>query len=310
MDAPGRHGGRRHVRRQSGRAGRGARRARRLRGRGPRRACRAHRRDDSRQDARMAGAPSADRRRPRPRRDARDRVRPGSARRRSPRPELATRVAEEAAQRGLLLLKAGTYSNCNRVLCPLVITRSGARRGAGRLGRRARSGSRVAVRGRPHVLSRGARRATPAPAARPMIGERDRRALRAARSSSARAACRPSTRRTTSCSSGTSRSKVLHPHYGDDEEYVERFRREARAVAQLSHPNIVTVIDRGEADGQQFIVFEYIDGENLEAARRAHRPAAGAARDRARRSQIADGARVRARARARAPRREAAERAR
>jgi 4-aminobutyrate aminotransferase/(S)-3-amino-2-methylpropionate transaminase len=40
----------------------------------------------------------------------------------APAPELATRVAEEAAQRGLLLLKAGTYSNCNRVLCPLVIT--------------------------------------------------------------------------------------------------------------------------------------------------------------------------------------------
>jgi 4-aminobutyrate aminotransferase/(S)-3-amino-2-methylpropionate transaminase len=41
-----------------------------------------------------------------------------------PAPELATRVAEEAAQRGLLLLKAGTFSNCNRVLCPLVITDS------------------------------------------------------------------------------------------------------------------------------------------------------------------------------------------
>jgi 4-aminobutyrate aminotransferase / (S)-3-amino-2-methylpropionate transaminase / 5-aminovalerate transaminase len=39
-----------------------------------------------------------------------------------PAPELASRVAEEAAQRGLLLLRAGTYSNCNRVLCPLVIT--------------------------------------------------------------------------------------------------------------------------------------------------------------------------------------------
>jgi serine/threonine-protein kinase len=57
--------------------------------------------------------------------------------------------------------------------------------------------------------------------------------------------------------------KVLHPHFGDDAEYVERFRREARAVAQLSHPNIVTVIDRGEADGHQFIVFEFVDGENL-----------------------------------------------
>src|SRR6266852_7043031 len=57
--------------------------------------------------------------------------------------------------------------------------------------------------------------------------------------------------------------KVLHPHFGDDEEYVERFRREARAAAQLSHPNIVTVIDRGDADGNQFIVFEFIDGESL-----------------------------------------------
>ena len=57
--------------------------------------------------------------------------------------------------------------------------------------------------------------------------------------------------------------KVLHPHHGDDSEYVERFRREARSVAQLSHPNIVTVIDRGESDGQQYIVFEYVDGESL-----------------------------------------------
>ena len=57
--------------------------------------------------------------------------------------------------------------------------------------------------------------------------------------------------------------KMLHPHFGGDDEYVERFRREARAVAQMSHPNIVTVIDRGEDDGQQFIVFEFVDGENL-----------------------------------------------
>jgi serine/threonine-protein kinase len=57
--------------------------------------------------------------------------------------------------------------------------------------------------------------------------------------------------------------KVLHAHFLDDPEYVERFRREARAVAQLSHPHIVTVIDRGSSDGHQFIVFEYVDGENL-----------------------------------------------
>lgn len=57
--------------------------------------------------------------------------------------------------------------------------------------------------------------------------------------------------------------KVLHEHFADDDESVERFRREARSVAQLSHPHIVTVIDRGEADGRQFIVFEYVDGENL-----------------------------------------------
>jgi serine/threonine protein kinase len=57
--------------------------------------------------------------------------------------------------------------------------------------------------------------------------------------------------------------KVLHEQYTGDGDYVERFRREARSVAQLSHPNIVTVIDRGEQDDRQFIVFEYVDGENL-----------------------------------------------
>ena len=57
--------------------------------------------------------------------------------------------------------------------------------------------------------------------------------------------------------------KILHQHYVADPDYVERFRREARAVAQLAHPNIVTVIDRGEQDGRQFIVFEFVQGENL-----------------------------------------------
>jgi len=57
--------------------------------------------------------------------------------------------------------------------------------------------------------------------------------------------------------------KILYEHYADDPEYLERFRREARAVAKLSHPNIVTVIDRGDDDGRQYIVFEHVDGENL-----------------------------------------------
>jgi eukaryotic-like serine/threonine-protein kinase len=57
--------------------------------------------------------------------------------------------------------------------------------------------------------------------------------------------------------------KILHEHFSDDPEYVERFRREARALAQLNHPNIVTVIDRGEFEGRQFIVFEHVEGENL-----------------------------------------------
>jgi serine/threonine-protein kinase len=57
--------------------------------------------------------------------------------------------------------------------------------------------------------------------------------------------------------------KVLHEQYNEDDEFVERFKREARSVAQLQHPNIVTVIDRGEEEGRQYIVFEYIDGENL-----------------------------------------------
>jgi predicted Ser/Thr protein kinase len=57
--------------------------------------------------------------------------------------------------------------------------------------------------------------------------------------------------------------KVLHEHHHEDDEFVERFRREARAVARLSHPNIVTVIDRGDDQGRQFIVFEHVHGETL-----------------------------------------------
>jgi serine/threonine-protein kinase len=57
--------------------------------------------------------------------------------------------------------------------------------------------------------------------------------------------------------------KVLHPHFTEDDQYVERFRREARAVASLSHPNIVTILDRGEDEGRQFLVFELVEGRTL-----------------------------------------------
>lgn len=57
--------------------------------------------------------------------------------------------------------------------------------------------------------------------------------------------------------------KVLHQSMEDDSVQLERFRREARMVARLSHPNVVTVIDAGEDDGHPFIVFEYVDGETL-----------------------------------------------
>src|ERR1041385_1135341 len=57
--------------------------------------------------------------------------------------------------------------------------------------------------------------------------------------------------------------KILHQQYSGDGEYVERFRREARSVATLSHPNIVTATAPGKHVDRQFIVFEYIDGGTL-----------------------------------------------
>ncbi len=57
--------------------------------------------------------------------------------------------------------------------------------------------------------------------------------------------------------------KILRDRHTDNAEYVERFRREARAAAGLGHPNIVTVLDRGEDGGRQYIVFEHVAGENL-----------------------------------------------
>ena len=57
--------------------------------------------------------------------------------------------------------------------------------------------------------------------------------------------------------------KVLHREISDQPDQIERFRREARAVAQVSHPNVVAVIDAGEDGGRPYIVFEYAEGETL-----------------------------------------------
>jgi eukaryotic-like serine/threonine-protein kinase len=57
--------------------------------------------------------------------------------------------------------------------------------------------------------------------------------------------------------------KLMNREVTSDSDQLERFRREARAVAQLSHPHIVGVIDAGEDEGRPYIVFEYVEGETL-----------------------------------------------
>ncbi|HEX2096632.1 MAG TPA: protein kinase [Solirubrobacterales bacterium] len=57
--------------------------------------------------------------------------------------------------------------------------------------------------------------------------------------------------------------KVMHREMSEQEDQLQRFRQEARAVAKLSHPNVVSVIDAGEDGGHPYIVFEYVKGETL-----------------------------------------------
>ena len=57
--------------------------------------------------------------------------------------------------------------------------------------------------------------------------------------------------------------KILNDRHANDDQFVERFRREAKNAAALSHPNIVSIYDRGEAEGTYYIAMEYLDGRTL-----------------------------------------------
>src|SRR5438093_893411 len=57
--------------------------------------------------------------------------------------------------------------------------------------------------------------------------------------------------------------KILDERHAQDEQFVERFRREAKNAAGLSHPNIVSIYDRGESEGTYYIAMEYLEGRTL-----------------------------------------------
>src|SRR4051794_2719606 len=57
--------------------------------------------------------------------------------------------------------------------------------------------------------------------------------------------------------------KILNDRHANDEQFIERFRREAKNAAALNHPNIVSIYDRGEAEDTYYIAMEYLDGRTL-----------------------------------------------
>ena len=99
----------------------------------------------------------------------------------------------------------------------------------------------------------------------------------------------------------------MHRDISSDPDQLERFRREARAVAQLNHPHVVTVIDAGEDDGAPVHRLRVRRGRDAQGAHPPPRPAAGRRGGRLR-DRDRPRARVRPRAQARPPRREAPER--
>lgn len=66
--------------------------------------------------------------------------------------------------------------------------------------------------------------------------------------------------------------KVLHRRFAQDSEFVERFRREAKAAAGLQHPHVVGVFDRGEHDGTYYIAMEHLSGKTLKDIVNAEAP--------------------------------------
>jgi eukaryotic-like serine/threonine-protein kinase len=67
--------------------------------------------------------------------------------------------------------------------------------------------------------------------------------------------------------------KVLHRRFAEDEQFVERFRREASSAAGLSHANVVAIFDRGEWDGTYYISMELVEGRTLKEIVREKGPA-------------------------------------
>lgn len=66
--------------------------------------------------------------------------------------------------------------------------------------------------------------------------------------------------------------KIMHPGLGDDDEFAQRFVREARAAARLSHPHVVGVFDQGDDDGTVFLVMELVPGHTLRDVIRKEAP--------------------------------------
>ncbi|HEX8714783.1 MAG TPA: protein kinase, partial [Solirubrobacteraceae bacterium] len=66
--------------------------------------------------------------------------------------------------------------------------------------------------------------------------------------------------------------KLLHHHFAEDQEFVERFKREASSAAGLSHQNIVGIFDRGEWQGTYYIAMEYVAGRSLKTIVREQGP--------------------------------------